>query len=276
MTFAPFEYAPCVLSGKHRFPPDPKYPLSVYRLHGVTDNPHIVNGETLPIGSVYCIQPGNSPEVFYPKRDHSPCIDFSVTPCRLEGEDRWRRLADGEPDQPGAQEVWGVELPLLLPESLSTWILPRLKLIVSLWWRGSREHFTANMRLIEILEHITDVLLEHQSASISPEFGWFHAIDRAVQERIVSVKDVSDLAAIAGMSRSHFSQRFHEDIGIPPGEWLRNRRLHAAEELLRVTDLNIRQIAERVGFPHPSSLNHSWRKKYQCSPTEWRNRRLGR
>ena len=136
------------------------------------------------------------------------------------------------------------------------------------------------MRLNEILEHLTDTLLtpthpERQPATPSTLPDWFKAIDQSVSHRMKTLHTVADLAAIAGMSLAHFSRSFHHIIGFTPAAWLRQRRLAAAADLLRSTDLTTENIAQEVGLSN-TVFKQGFRKQFGCTPKEWRYRRLGR
>lgn len=59
-----------------------------------------------------------------------------------------------------------------------------------------------------------------------------------------------NLKAIAercGCSREHLSRVFQGQIGAPPGEWMRQRRIERALALLRDTDLPLGEVARRCG-----------------------------
>ena len=243
----------------------------------VSDNPHRVNGELLP--SAYCIQPQQSPELHYGPKDRCVSISFTVAGTQLEQvpDKRAVRLSARAPVQPDPQTVWGVDLPLVLPESLWSWTLTRLRLIAGIWWRSDRDHFKANMRLIEVLEHIADVFRKaHSTEESDAEALPWSGTERAVEGRIAQLQTVADLAAIAGMSVAHFSRQFHSIFAVPPAQWLRQRRLEAAAHLLRSTEQNVRVIAENVGFRSETVFYQVWKKYYTSTPSEWRHQRLGR
>ena len=123
-----------------------------------------------------------------------------------------------------------------LPTHLQAWIKARLQLIAGIWWRSEREHFKANMRLNEILEHLTDELASTETTHYHDTPSWLVAIERAASTRIQTIHTVEDLAAIAGMSVAHFSRQFRQSTGQPPAKWLRQRRMDIAADLLRATD----------------------------------------
>ncbi|MEV0169131.1 GlxA family transcriptional regulator [Nonomuraea fuscirosea] len=100
-------------------------------------------------------------------------------------------------------------------------------------------------------------------------------------ERLASVLDwarqnldkplsVNDLAAQALMSPRTFARRFRMATGTTPYAWLRSRRLDRAEELLELTDLQVEQIARRVGFASVSVLRESFLQRRGVSPSAYR------
>jgi AraC family transcriptional regulator len=65
---------------------------------------------------------------------------------------------------------------------------------------------------------------------------------------------LSDLAAIAGLSRMHFASQFRTATGLRPHEFLLRRRIQRAEELLRNTTMPIAEVALTVGFQTQAHL----------------------
>ncbi len=82
--------------------------------------------------------------------------------------------------------------------------------------------------------------------------------------------DVSDLAALAGMSRSSFVARFGEIFGQPPHAFLTDCRLQEAARLLRETDLPVKAVASRVGYNSRSHFSRTFKDRFGCDPTLWR------
>ncbi|GEM_PF-1849205 len=274
----PGQYAPFVLSGRSRSRAETTVPLRHYRLIAVGEYPHEVSGQTLHSGAVYWIQPGQQPKLKCPPADESHSVDFIIISSRLEPVSPGRsfRLSDSEAAQPTPEQIWNLNLPMILPERLWSWALVRLQLITSIWWRGDLEHFQANMQLTDLLERMVTEQLQNRTRSSPSKQNWFFSVERAVEERIASILTVSDMAGIAGLSTAHFSRRFHEVMREPPAAWLRRRRLEAAALLLRSSSKSIQEIAKEVGFRRPSAFNLAWKREYQCSPGAWRGNPTGK
>ncbi|MFT3986258.1 cupin domain-containing protein [Aestuariivirga sp.] len=66
---------------------------------------------------------------------------------------------------------------------------------------------------------------------------------------------MADLAKEAALSRSVFFERFSSYVGLPPMEYLLAWRMAVAKDLLRRTDLDVSQVAERVGYGSASAFS---------------------
>jgi transcriptional regulator GlxA family with amidase domain len=67
------------------------------------------------------------------------------------------------------------------------------------------------------------------------------------------------LAAIAGMSRTLFIERFTSTLGMPPGRYVMKTRAVIANHLLRDGVLNLAQIAQRLGYSDATAFSRAYR-----------------
>jgi AraC family transcriptional regulator len=81
---------------------------------------------------------------------------------------------------------------------------------------------------------------------------------------------LSELAALCGLSRSHFVRAFKQSTGMPPHRWLSMQRVKRAKELLRGTRMPIAEIALTCGFADQSHLTRVFSKACRISPGAWR------
>ena len=98
-------------------------------------------------------------------------------------------------------------------------------------------------------------------------------IDQAVVEigrRMGDGITVADLARAANLSQSRFAQLFHQQMGVSPGRYLRQRRLERARLLLQSTFLTVRQVMTAVGFNDPSHFSRDFQCAFGASPRAWR------
>ena len=82
---------------------------------------------------------------------------------------------------------------------------------------------------------------------------------------------VTELAAVAGVSPTHFTRLFRRQTGEPPYRYVRKRRLDWAERLIVGTQLSLAAIAAAVGFSDQSHLNRVMRAERGLTPGQVRD-----
>ncbi|MBM9400015.1 AraC family transcriptional regulator [Gluconacetobacter azotocaptans] len=82
---------------------------------------------------------------------------------------------------------------------------------------------------------------------------------------------VSDLAGIAGMSRSAFAERFAARVGDTPLRYLMKARLFLASDLLDADALTAREVAHRIGYSSDAAFSRAFKVQFGRSPTELRS-----
>ena len=81
---------------------------------------------------------------------------------------------------------------------------------------------------------------------------------------------VEDVAAYAGISRSHLYRSFQAYEQQSPKEYLSNFRIKQACRLLKETSLSIASIAYSVGFENNLYFSKAFKKVMHVSPSEYR------
>src|ERR1700750_767988 len=81
---------------------------------------------------------------------------------------------------------------------------------------------------------------------------------------------VDDMAAVAGLSRAHFSREFRRAFGESPHAYLLTRRLERAAALLRSTDRSVASICFSVGVRTVGPFTTSFTRIYGMPPTAYR------
>lgn len=83
---------------------------------------------------------------------------------------------------------------------------------------------------------------------------------------------LDDVAAAADFSKFHFSRLFKQYTGFTFCDYIRHRKIRAAEELLSQSELTITEVAMQSGFVSLSTFNRVFRQFKHCSPTEYREK----
>lgn len=81
---------------------------------------------------------------------------------------------------------------------------------------------------------------------------------------------LDSLAAVACLSRRHFTRLFRTITGTTVHQWLLTERLQLAQNLLERTDQSIEAVAGLAGFGSAESLRLHFRRTFKTSPLQWR------
>lgn len=79
-----------------------------------------------------------------------------------------------------------------------------------------------------------------------------------------------DIARATGLSKTRLQIRFREALGMSLREFLAERRLRQAENLIRSTNLTFADIAERCGFRHHEYLGYVMKRQKGVTPRQLR------
>jgi transcriptional regulator GlxA family with amidase domain len=102
-----------------------------------------------------------------------------------------------------------------------------------------------------------------KSETLAPLLDWMtENLDRELL--------VTALAERAHMSARTFARRFTAETGTTPARWLRDQRVHAAQQLLENTDLPVDVIADRVGFGTAAALRQHFLRLRHTTPQAYR------
>lgn len=81
---------------------------------------------------------------------------------------------------------------------------------------------------------------------------------------------IQQLCRMAMFQKSYFIRQFKETYGFSPTRYLNLIRIENAKLLLSNSEMNITEIAARVGFNHPSYFSEIFFKYEGLSPTQYR------
>lgn len=110
--------------------------------------------------------------------------------------------------------------------------------------------------------------------------GWLAALRdrhvsaalRAMHARPAEAWTLDALAREAAQSRTAFSMRFVQVMGMPPIQYLSKWRLQLAAGMLDRQGLSIAQIAAEVGFGSEAAFNRAFKRDMGVPPGAWRQR----
>jgi AraC family transcriptional regulator len=113
---------------------------------------------------------------------------------------------------------------------------------------------------------------ESNGRRIRPLQKWrLTRVEEYVQNHLADKIRLSELAAVAGLSRMHFASQFRMATGLRPHDFLLRRRVQRAEELLRGNSIAIVEIALTVGFQTQAHFTTVFKRFVGDTPYQWRN-----
>jgi two-component system response regulator YesN len=101
--------------------------------------------------------------------------------------------------------------------------------------------------------------------------------DYRIRKVLESLEDdpatsVQELATLVNLSSSRLGHLFKLKMGVNLSHFLATERLEKAAELLRQTELSIKEIAVQVGYHHSSSFDRGFQNKFSISPADFRRK----
>ncbi len=83
--------------------------------------------------------------------------------------------------------------------------------------------------------------------------------------------DPRKLAERVGVSLRQLQRYFSQDFGMPPREWLKEKRAVDARVLLRER-ISLKRVAVALGYDHASQFSRDFKVSYRMTPKEFRRR----
>lgn len=83
---------------------------------------------------------------------------------------------------------------------------------------------------------------------------------------------IDDLANHVGLSRSHLSRLFRNELNISMSEYIRNRKLDRAKNLLQYSDFSAIEISNYLAFASQSHFIRSFENYAGMTPKKYRDR----
>lgn len=99
-----------------------------------------------------------------------------------------------------------------------------------------------------------------------------HPLFEFIEKHALNQWPVARYALELDIPLRKFNVLFQEKYGSPAKRWFLEKRLTRSRELLMSTPLRVLDIALECGFANHGHFTESFRKRYQCNPTQFRQR----
>jgi AraC family transcriptional regulator len=97
-----------------------------------------------------------------------------------------------------------------------------------------------------------------------------HKIMNSVLANPEEEHSLETMAAVAGVTPSHFCRLFKKATGISPHQYVMKARLDRAQQMLVQTDLSLAALSEATGFTSQSHFSRAFRAWFGTAPSDYR------
>ncbi len=131
--------------------------------------------------------------------------------------------------------------------------------------------------IISTLIAVRELELKRQLSSVDCDNSTFNEYNKMF-DRVFNYIDknymydisLELLAEVSGYSKYHFSRIFKQYSSVSYLQYLNERRVNAAEEMLLCSSISVTEIAARSGFKSLATFNRTFRNIKHCTPSEFK------
>lgn len=127
-----------------------------------------------------------------------------------------------------------------------------------------------NVLAVHLLKHYSTAgRIPEQIANGLPQYKLRCALDY-INANLEEAFTLAELAKVVGMSPYYFARQFKQSTGLAPHQYLSERRIERAKELLTDTNASIADIGLRLGFSNQSHFTAQFHKQTGTTPRNFR------
>lgn len=133
-------------------------------------------------------------------------------------------------------------------------------------------HYLSKAQSLRSMMSIIDKqILAFAGASITP---YTHLLSDAIgymADNLENDLSLTNVAAHVNLSPGYFSTLLKKETGMRFAELLGNLRLKRAQDLLKNSEFNINEIAQKCGYTDIAYFSRCFKKRFGVSPSSWRS-----
>ena len=126
------------------------------------------------------------------------------------------------------------------------------------------------IKLLELLFYLIGKDKDIMNQVLDLRENFRNNITTTVDENIMNSLSIDQLAVLAGRSLSSFRRDFLAIYNMPPSQWIRQKRLEKAQELLLSTTMTVTDICYTTGFESIAHFSRLFKSQVGYSPSEFR------
>ena len=121
--------------------------------------------------------------------------------------------------------------------------------------------------ILSFLIEVINLQSENKNHQMSQDIK---EISAYIRENIFEPLEIDGLARMCMLSVSRFKQKFKEQIGMPPKEYIWRQKIEVSKEMMTNATLSLTEIAVSLNFGSSQYFSEVFRKYMGMSPNEYR------
>jgi ABC-type sugar transport system ATPase subunit len=124
-------------------------------------------------------------------------------------------------------------------------------------------------------EKLNELLLSSEKSQFPQVYDPIHRAKMIMEEKINEPDiDIQKIAENVYMGYENFRRRFKLQVGLSPNQYFLRIKMDKAKDLLLYTNMEIKEIAEKLGFSDPFYFSRVFKEKENMAPAKFRGNRL--
>lgn len=126
------------------------------------------------------------------------------------------------------------------------------------------------LKLLELLFDVADADSDFLCQILQLKRRSDTSIAAVMEENWMNPVSINDLAYLSGRSVSSFKREFQTMYNTPPSQWIRERRLDKAKELLAKSSMSVTDVCFTTGFENVAHFSKTFKKHFGFPPSSIR------
>ncbi len=118
-----------------------------------------------------------------------------------------------------------------------------------------------------------DLFEQSEIVAESTESTTFQRLDKAIEymdNNYLYSPSLEDIACQSHLAPNYFHRLFKKTFDLTPYQYMLNRRMNLAQQLISSTDLTVKEIAFRTGYDNEFHFSRTFKKYFKLSPSQYR------
>lgn len=150
------------------------------------------------------------------------------------------------------------------------------QLINEFYLRDEQSDVMINAYLVQILLSLYRILTnstiaKEKTSSSTSNFAVYRTL-RYMDQEYLNIASIKEIAVALNYSEYYLSHLFREKMGLTIKDYLTRKKMIAAENMLKTSNMSIQEIAEQLNYASAHSFSLAFKKYMSESPTTYRKK----